>query len=154
LRADAQAQARIDELADKGKEGDLTADEKAEYDSYICASTLIAFFKRRPAPSSNVEAKRSGERVAPRPCWNRAKARCEYCQLRQKNQPYYRFQIEHITPRKHGGLDFLSNLALACPACNGCKNSNLTGIDPKSRKIIVLYNPRRNSWRRHFRWTA
>ncbi len=47
LRADSKAQARIDELADKSKEGELTADEKAEYDSYLCASTFIGILQAK-----------------------------------------------------------------------------------------------------------
>ena len=42
LRATPEAQARIDELADKCNEGALTLEEAAEYDSYIDAIDLIA----------------------------------------------------------------------------------------------------------------
>lgn len=42
LRATSEAQARIDELADKCTEGELTPEEAAEYDSYIDAIDLIA----------------------------------------------------------------------------------------------------------------
>jgi hypothetical protein len=42
LRATPEAQARIDELADKCNEGDLTLEEAAEYDSYVDAIDLIA----------------------------------------------------------------------------------------------------------------
>jgi hypothetical protein len=42
LRASPEAQARIDELADKCNEGELTPAEAAEYDSYVDAIDLIA----------------------------------------------------------------------------------------------------------------
>ncbi len=42
LRATPEAQARIDELADKCNEGGLTPEEAAEYDNYIDAIDLIA----------------------------------------------------------------------------------------------------------------
>jgi hypothetical protein len=37
-------------------------------------------------------------------------------------------------------------------ACNLHKGPNLTGIDPKTRKVTRLFNPRRQVWERHFRW--
>jgi hypothetical protein len=42
LRATPEAQARLDELADKCNEGELTPEETAEYDSYVDAIDLIA----------------------------------------------------------------------------------------------------------------
>ena len=42
LRTTPEAQARIDELADKCNEGELTPEEVAEYDSYVDAIDLIA----------------------------------------------------------------------------------------------------------------
>lgn len=41
LRADPDVQARVDELADKCTEGELTATERAEYDSYVHAIRVI-----------------------------------------------------------------------------------------------------------------
>ena len=81
----------------------------------------------------------------------RANNSCEYCLLKQEHLPYAMFQIEHIIPRKHGGGDDPTNLALTCDRCNSHKGANLTGIDPKSGAIIALYNPRRHSWQEHFR---
>lgn len=42
LRASPEAQARLDELADKCNEGALTPEEATEYDSYVDAIDLIA----------------------------------------------------------------------------------------------------------------
>ena len=45
----------------------------------------------------------------------RAKNRCEYCQIHQRQEPL-RYHIEHIVPRKHGGKDASNNLAATlCP---------------------------------------
>jgi len=82
----------------------------------------------------------------------RAADQCEYCQLAERHSPVARLQIEHIRPRKHGGTDELENLALACIDCNLRKGSNLTGIDPATGAVTVLYNPRQQSWFKHFAW--
>ena len=75
-----------------------------------------------------------------------------YCRLWQEHEPFVRFQVEHIIPQKHGGSDALGNLALACYFCNTHKSSNLTEIDPQTKRIVRLFNPRRHRWERHFRW--
>jgi hypothetical protein len=83
---------------------------------------------------------------------SRAQVRCEYCGLHQDQSPLARLQIEHIIPRKHGGSDDESNLALACVDCNLHKGSNIAGIDPESGKMTELFNPRTQSWTDHFVW--
>jgi hypothetical protein len=80
----------------------------------------------------------------------RAGGRCEYCCLPQTHAPYSTFHTDHITPRKHGGSDDPSNLALACNRCNRHKGTNLTGIDPVSGNIVPLFHPRKDSWEVHF----
>lgn len=62
------------------------------------------------------------------------------------------FEIDHIIALSHGGPTRASNLALACFLDNSYKGPNLAGIDPKTRKIVPLFNPRRHKWHRHFRW--
>jgi hypothetical protein len=47
LRADPTAQARMDELADRCNEGLATADERAEYEAYVSAATLIAVLQAK-----------------------------------------------------------------------------------------------------------
>jgi predicted transcriptional regulator len=42
LRADPEVQARIDQLAEKCTEGELTVEEQAEYDCYVQAIDFIA----------------------------------------------------------------------------------------------------------------
>jgi hypothetical protein len=43
-------------------------------------------------------------------------------------------------------------LALACHHDNEHKGPNLSGIDPKTGTVVRLFNPRRQSWSRHFRF--
>lgn len=47
LRADPDVQARIDELADKCNEGELTTAERAEYDAYVSAIDFIAILQAK-----------------------------------------------------------------------------------------------------------
>jgi hypothetical protein len=77
---------------------------------------------------------------------------CEYCLLPERFAFIRPFHIEHIVARKHGGATTLSNTALACDRCNFYKGSDLTGIDPATRRLVRLFNPRRMRWSRHFRW--
>ena len=74
---------------------------------------------------------------------------CEYCQLAEDDLSG-RFEIDHITPVKHGGDDSLENLSLACTKCNRFKGPNLAGRDPQSDQIAALYNPRKQNWADHF----
>ncbi len=78
--------------------------------------------------------------------------RCEYCRLHQSDEPFLRFHIEHVIARQHGGRDEPANLALACHHCNFHKGPNLSGIDPLTGEIVPLFHPRRQKWKRHFRW--
>jgi len=80
----------------------------------------------------------------------RAGQRCEYCRLHEDDLPLYSFHIEHILPRKHGGTDNPRALAWSCHHCNLARSSNLSGRDSVSRRIVVLFNPRRQRWHRHF----
>lgn len=80
----------------------------------------------------------------------RAANRCEYCHLAQIDVPVSTFHVEHIIPRKHGGPNDLSNLALARHHWNLHKGPNLTGIDPASGEIVVRFDPRRDDWDEHF----
>jgi hypothetical protein len=45
LKADARTQARVDELARKCNEGELTSQERAEYERYVTAGNLIAILQ-------------------------------------------------------------------------------------------------------------
>jgi len=80
----------------------------------------------------------------------RAENRCEYCGLHQDRSPLASLHVEHIRPRKHGGTDDLSNLALACIDCNLYKGSNVAGFDPQTDELTELFHPRRHDWPEHF----
>lgn len=47
LRIDPHTQTRVEELADKCNEGNLTPDERSEYEAYIQASTLIGILQAK-----------------------------------------------------------------------------------------------------------
>lgn len=82
----------------------------------------------------------------------RARGCCEYCWSPSRYSPEV-FEIEHIHPMSVGGATTLDNLALACPACNRYKGSSQFGIDPQTGQLVPLYNPRRQQWSHHFRWS-
>jgi hypothetical protein len=82
----------------------------------------------------------------------RAGDACEYCRVPQGTYPTVTFPIDHVIARQHGGLTVLSNLANSCLHCNSHKGPNIAGIDPVTRKLTKLFNPRRHRWRKHFRW--
>src|SRR5215475_11741939 len=83
--------------------------------------------------------------------WERARSRCEYCQI-PAAQMQQTLTLDHIIALQHHGVTVASNLALACFPCNRQKGPNLAGIDPVSGKLTPLYHPRRDLWKRHFRW--
>jgi hypothetical protein len=60
----------------------------------------------------------------------RARNRCEYCQLPQAAQPFVTFHVEHIIPRKHDGSDDPSNLALRAMEWADMVPPSVRGIDP------------------------
>ncbi len=41
---------------------------------------------------------------------------------------------------------------MACWYCNTFKGPDLSGLDPTTRKLTRLFNPRRHKWDRHFRY--
>src|SRR5215831_15378891 len=91
------------------------------------------------------------ERALQEQVWQRARDCCEYCQMPQARDPIP-FEIDHIIAEQHGGKLTINNSCLCCFACNRHKGPNIAGIDPKSGKIVPLFNPRRHKWSRHFRW--
>jgi hypothetical protein len=79
----------------------------------------------------------------------RAQERCEYCRLHQRNSELLH-HIEHVIAHQHGGSDDVDNLALACHRCNLHKGPNLTGVDPQTGDVEILFHPRRDQWSEHF----
>jgi hypothetical protein len=80
----------------------------------------------------------------------RAGDRCEYCRLPQHALPDITFHVEHIVAIQHGGTDDTENLGLACDRCNSHKGTNLTAIDPLTKNIVRVFDPRRHNWHEHF----
>jgi hypothetical protein len=68
----------------------------------------------------------------------------------QAQQSFPFFHVDHIIARQHGGTDASDNLALSCYHCNLHKGSNLTGIDPETGAVVVLFHPRCDVWETHF----
>ena len=81
---------------------------------------------------------------------DRAGGRCEYCRLPDWIELAWPFHVEHVIARQHRGTDDLTNLAWACSRCNRHKGTNLSGVDPDSKKVVSLFNPRRERWEEHF----
>jgi HNH endonuclease len=77
---------------------------------------------------------------------------CEYCRMPRSYYPTVPFPIDHVIARQHGGTTTLDNLALSCLHDNTHKGPNIAGIDPQTRRITRLFNPRRDRWERHFTW--
>ncbi len=84
----------------------------------------------------------------------RAGTACEYCRMPQQATSLIAFHVEHIVPRQHAKAEWNSDdpggLALACDRCNAYKGPNLTSIDPGTRAVVALFNPRADAWGDHF----
>jgi hypothetical protein len=83
--------------------------------------------------------------------WQRARSRCEYCQLPQAFSPLPH-AIDHVIARQHHGPTKAENLALACFFCNSYKGPNISGLNPQTGRTVRLFNPRKDRWSRHFEW--
>ena len=81
----------------------------------------------------------------------RAKRICAYCQLPDKFIPS--FHCDHVIPQKVGGKTELDNLAWACPWCNLQKHAKTHARDPQGGQLVPLFNPRREQWQQHFKWS-
>lgn len=82
-----------------------------------------------------------------------AGSRCGYCRTHQDYVPW-QLEIDHILPKSKGGTDEQDNLWLACRACNSFKSDQTHALDPLTGRWVALFNPRTQSWKRHFRWSA
>jgi hypothetical protein len=80
----------------------------------------------------------------------RARRRCEYCRLHEEDDDVLAFHLEHVIAKQHGGLDDPDALCWACAECNWAKGPNLAGM--LDGNLYPLFNPRKQNWRRHFRW--
>ena len=80
---------------------------------------------------------------------DRAGGKCEYCLIHQ-DFSIYSHEVDHAVAVKHGGSSTEENLVLACLSCNRYKGSDLTSIDPITKEITSLFNPRSYKWSNHF----
>lgn len=79
----------------------------------------------------------------------RAAGRCEYCLVGDEDVllPH---EPDHIVAEQHGGETAFDNLAFACFHCNRYKGPNLASLDPETRQLSSLFDPRTQSWTGHF----
>ncbi len=82
----------------------------------------------------------------------RAQGKCEYCKISEKAQ-VAAFHCDHCKPEVAKGETSLSNLAWACPRCNGSKGREEFANDPETSERVPLFNPRRDRWEEHFSWS-
>lgn len=83
----------------------------------------------------------------------RAGHRCEYCHAPEAFFPN-RFTLDHIVPQSRGGVTNANNLALCCFACQQQKLAFESAADPATGRVVSLFDPRRQHWARHFRWSS
>ena len=76
-----------------------------------------------------------------------ASYRCEYCHRDLFNELY---EVEHIKPQAYGGETAPSNLAIACGRCNRNKGTRAHFVDPFTRTLSPIFNPRAMKWPDHF----
>ena len=81
-----------------------------------------------------------------------AHGRCEYCYTPQE-MTLATFHLDHIIPRSAGGTTTFENLCLSCPLCNQFRHGVLRAHDTDTGRLVRLFNPRRDRWRTHFRWS-
>src|SRR5260370_116622 len=79
----------------------------------------------------------------------RARDRCEYCQLPQACTmlPH---ELDHIRSKKHHGPTTVQNLCWACAGCNSSKGSNIPGYAHATVHLVSLFNPRQEHLNEHF----
>jgi 5-methylcytosine-specific restriction endonuclease McrA len=78
----------------------------------------------------------------------RAQHRCEYCLIHEMDT-FFPHEPDHVIAEKHGGPTSSENLAYSCFNCNRFKGSDLASVDPQTGKIVLLFNPREQKWKRH-----
>ena len=78
--------------------------------------------------------------------------RCEYCRTSEwvTGIP---LEVDHIRPRSKRGANSQSNLCRACSSCNANKGDQTHALDPITGKRVHLFNPRRQRWAEHLRWS-
>jgi hypothetical protein len=78
--------------------------------------------------------------------------RCGYCLAPQWLVLGW-LELDHIIPAAHGERDDEDNRWLACRLCNGYKGAQTHNVDPQTGQHVRLFDPRRQNWGEHFRWS-
>lgn len=81
----------------------------------------------------------------------RAGFRCEYC-LVPDFVGGMRYEIDHIISEKHGGSSTEDNLAYCCRFCNSAKGPIISSLSGNPKRLLPLFNPRKDTWADHFRY--
>lgn len=74
---------------------------------------------------------------------------CEYCLLAEEDA-WFSHEVDHIIAKKHAGETIIENLAWACFDCNRFKGSDISSLDPISKQLTPLFNPRTELWLENF----
>jgi 5-methylcytosine-specific restriction endonuclease McrA len=82
----------------------------------------------------------------------RARYRCEYCHTPQVVTAQT-FHVDHIVPQVRGGQTQLNNLCYACPHCNLHKHDRIQAHDPRTGRLVHLFNPRTDPWDTYLQWS-
>ncbi len=82
-----------------------------------------------------------------------AEYRCGYC-LTSERLSGIPLTLDHLIPWAAGGLTVESNLWMACRPCNEFKGTQTHAVDPLTHRVVPLFNPRTQTWREHFAWSA
>jgi len=77
---------------------------------------------------------------------------CEYCYTSERITGIP-LEVDHIRPRARRGANSRSNLCRACSSCNTNKGDQTHASDPVTGKRVRPFNPRRQRWSDHFRWS-
>ncbi len=77
--------------------------------------------------------------------------RCGYCLSHERW--IGGLTAEHIIPQSAGGTSDEENLWVACRRCNEAKGNMTHAVDPKTRHLARLFNPRKDNWSMHFAWS-
>jgi hypothetical protein len=78
---------------------------------------------------------------------------CGYCRTPERITGH-RMTLAHIIPEAQGGQTVIENLWLACVACNEFKGARIQARDPVTGRRVRLFNPCKQIWREHFRWST
>lgn len=79
----------------------------------------------------------------------RAHGLCEYCLIGDADT-FFSHEPDHVIAEKHGGETAFLNLAWSCMDCNRFKGSDIASRDPKTKKLVPLFDPRHDTWQDHF----